>query len=66
MIFAISKKYCRCLKLKRYNKQILWIYVPGSVGHVAADAAVVVAVDPGRVSDSSFGSEIEVSFQCLH
>ena len=48
------------------------LYVPGSVGHVAAaaDAAVVAADDPGRVPASSFGSEIEwveveVSFLCL-
>ena len=32
---------------------------PGSVSHVAADAAVVAAVDPGRVSASS-GSEIVI------
>ena len=33
--------------------------VPGSVGHVAADAAVVAAVDLGRVSAFS-GSEIQI------
>ena len=32
---------------------------PGSVSHVAADAAVVAAVDPGRVSASS-GSEMVI------
>ena len=32
---------------------------PGSVSHVAADAAVVAAVDPGRVSASS-GSKIVI------
>ena len=34
--------------------------VPVSVCHVAADAAVVAAADPGRVSDSS-GSENMIS-----
>ena len=32
---------------------------PGSVSHVAADAVVVAAVDPGRVSASS-GSEMVI------
>ena len=38
--------------------------VPGSVGHVAADAAVVAAVDLGRVSAFS-GSEIQSLVDCF-